>query len=61
MLGLQGVQIAGEFAQRCFGVANAQVARLLQGGERIIDARDGLFIRLDIEIANGVVDELDQH
>jgi hypothetical protein len=30
----------------------------LEGGERVIDARDGLFVGLDVEVADGVVDEL---
>lgn len=58
MLGTQGVQLATEFAQRGLCLSDAQVARLLERGERVIDARDGLFIRVDVEVSNGVVDEL---
>lgn len=52
------MEIAGEFAEGGFGFADAQVARLLECGERVIDARDGLLVRLDVEVADGVVDEL---
>lgn len=31
---------------------------MLEGGERVIDACDGLFVWLDVEVADGVVDEL---
>jgi len=31
---------------------------LLQGGKRVIDAGDGLFIRMDIEVADRMVDKL---
>ena len=60
MLGVYGVELATEFAQRGLGLSDAQVARLLERGERVIDARDGLFIRVDIEVSNGVVDELSE-
>jgi len=58
MLRAQGLELATKFAQRGFGLSDAQVARLLECGERVIDARDGLFIRMDIEVADSVVDEL---
>lgn len=58
MLSGQGVEIATEFAQCCFGVADAQLTRLLERGERVINARDGLFIGVDVEVTNSMVDEL---
>lgn len=58
MLGVQGVELATKFAQRGLGLSNAQVARLLKCSERVIDARDGLFIRVDVEVTNRVMDEL---
>ena len=54
-----GVEVTGEFAQSRLSLAHAQVARLLQGGEGVIDAGDGLFVGVDVEVSDGVVDELE--
>jgi hypothetical protein len=59
VLGSQGVQMAGELSQGGFSIAHAQIARLLQRGQGVIDAGDGLFIGVDVEVADGVVDELE--
>ena len=45
--------------ESAFGFADAQVARLVQGGEGFVDARDGRFVGVDIEVADCVVDELE--
>lgn len=58
MLCGQGVQITSKFAQCRFGISNAQFAGLLERGKRVIDARHGLFIWVDVEIADCVVDQL---
>lgn len=47
-----------ELSKGRFGFAHAQVAGLLEGCEGVINARDGLFVGRDIEVANCVVDEL---
>lgn len=31
---------------------------MLQGVERVIDASDGALVRVDVEVADGVMDEL---
>lgn len=41
-----------------FGFSYSQVACLLEGGEGFIDAADGDFVRVDVEIADCVVDQL---
>ena len=51
--------MAGEFAQRGFSVTHAQLARLLEGCEGVIDAGDGLFIGVDVEVPDRVVNELE--
>lgn len=58
MLCGEGVETAGEFAEGDFGIADAEVAGLLEGGEGVVDAGDGLFVGLDVEVCDGVVDEL---
>jgi hypothetical protein len=50
--------MAREFAHGSLGLADTEIARLLEGGERVIDACYGLFIGVDVEVANRVVDEL---
>lgn len=44
--------------QGALGFAHAQVAGLLQGGEGLVDARDGVLVWLDVEVLDGVADEL---
>jgi ABC-type amino acid transport substrate-binding protein len=44
--------------ERAFGFAETEVARLLEGGERFVDACDGELVGLDVEVADCVVDEL---
>lgn len=58
MLRRQGIKVAGEFAQGGFGFTNAQFAGLLQGREGVVDPGYGLFVGVDVEVADGVVDEL---
>lgn len=58
MLRIQGVEVAGEFSEGGFGFARAQFAGLLEGREGVVDARYGLFVGVDVEVADCVVDEL---
>jgi len=58
MLRVQGVEVAGEFAERRFSFTGTQFARLLESREGIVDARYGLFVGMDVEVADCVVDEL---
>lgn len=41
-----------------FGFADAQVARLLEGGDGFADAGDGEFVGTDVEAVYRLVDEL---
>lgn len=58
MLRVDGVELAGELLERRVGVADVQLAGLLQRGERFADAADGELVGLDVEVVDGVVDEL---
>lgn len=58
MLGGQRVERAREPLERFFGVAEAEVARLLQGCEGLGDARDAELVGGDVEVGDGVADEL---
>jgi len=44
--------------QRALSLADTQPPRLLQCTERLIDARDGLLVGTDIEVVDGMADEL---
>lgn len=44
--------------QSAFGFSDAQVAGLLEGGEGFVDAADGDFVGVDVEIADCMVDQL---
>lgn len=44
--------------QSAFGLSDSQVACLLEGGEGFVDATDGGFVRVDVKIADCVVDQL---
>ncbi len=44
--------------QRALRLPRAQIARLLQRRQRLIDARNGELVRRDVEVVDGVVDEL---
>ena len=44
--------------ERALRFPDPEVARLLQGGERFVDTGDGDFVRVDVEVADCVVDEL---
>lgn len=41
-----------------FGFSYSQVACLLEGGEGFVDAADGNFVRMDVEVADCVVNQL---
>lgn len=56
VLGGEGGEVAGEFAEGVFGIADAEVAGLLEGGEGFVDAAQGEFIGLDVEVGDCVVD-----
>jgi hypothetical protein len=49
---------AREFAQRGLALAQALLARLLEDGEGLGDARDGGFVWRDVEVGDRVPDEL---
>lgn len=51
-------QRAGELLEGVFGVADAQVAGLLERGDGFGDARGGELVGRDVEVVDGVVDEL---
>jgi hypothetical protein len=55
----EGRELAGELAQGGLGLADAQVASLLEGGEGFVDARDGELVGVDVEVVDCVVDELE--
>lgn len=52
------VELPRELLEGGLGVVDAQVARLLQGRDGVVDAPDGEFVRVDVEVVDGVVDEL---
>lgn len=58
MLGGERVERAREPLERVLGVAEAEAARLLQGREGLGDARDAELVRGDVEVGDGVADEL---
>ena len=58
VLRLQGVQLSRGFLQGVLGVAHAQVPRLGKSGQGIMDSRDGRLVGADVEVVDGVVDEL---
>lgn len=45
-------------SESALGFTDAEVARLLQGREGFVDATDGEFVGLDVEVADCVVDQL---
>jgi hypothetical protein len=47
-----------QLAQGEFCLPDAQVACLLEGGEGVGNAGQGKFVRLDVEVADGVADQL---
>lgn len=58
VLCVDGVELAGELLERRVGVADVEVAGLLQRGERFADAAYGELVGLNVEVVDGVVDEL---
>lgn len=52
------VLCARELFEGGFGVAQPEVSGLAQGADGFGDAREGVLVRVDVEVANGVVDEL---
>lgn len=58
MLRLHSVERAGEFFEGGFGIAKAEIARLLEGGERLRDAGNGELVWGDVKVGDGVADEL---
>lgn len=58
MLGLHGGELSRELAEGGFGIFDAEVAGLVEGGEGFVDAGDGVFVGADIEVFDCVVDEL---
>lgn len=58
VLGLQRGELAGELAEGCFGGFDAEIAGLVESREGFIYAGDGEFVGRDVEVLNGVVDEL---
>lgn len=58
VLRVDRVELARELLERRVGVADVQLARLLQRRERFADAPDGELVGLDVEVVDGVVDEL---
>lgn len=58
MLGGERVELAREFLEGGLGFVDAQVARLLERGDGVVDSADGEFVRVDVEVVDGVVDEL---
>lgn len=53
------VELPRELLEGLLGVADPQVARLLQRRQRLVDPRDGELVRVDVEVFDGVVDKLD--
>lgn len=51
-------ELPRELLERRLGLAHAQVARLLQRRQGLLDARDGELVRVDVEVVDDVVDEL---
>lgn len=51
-------QRAGELLEGVFGVADAEVTSLLERGDGFGDARGGELVGCDVEVVDGVVDEL---
>lgn len=60
VLSVHGAQLAREAAEGIFGVFDAQVARLLEGGDGFVYAGYGDFVGLDVEVVDCVVDELER-
>lgn len=58
VLRLHRPQLAGEPAEGILGVLDAQVARLLEGRDGLVYAGYGDLVGLDVEVVDGVVDEL---
>ena len=58
VLGCEGGEMAGEFLEGGVGVMDAEVAGLLEGGEGLCDAGDGVFVWVDVEVVDGMGDEL---
>lgn len=51
-------QLSRELLERCFGLAHPQVARLLERRQGFADACYRELVWLDVEVVDGVVDEL---
>lgn len=58
VLRLHGRELAREAAEGVLGILDAEVARLLEGREGLVHAGDGDLVGLDVEVVDGVVDEL---
>lgn len=58
VLRAERVKRAREFAEVCLGLADAEVAGLLEGGKGVVYAGDGEFVGLDVEVCNCVLDKL---
>ena len=58
VLGGEGVELTGELLEGGVGFVDAEVARLLEGGEGFGDTGNGELVGLDVEVVDGVGDEL---
>jgi len=58
VLRVQRVECARQLLERGLGVEEAEVTRFLEGRKRLGDARYSVFIRCDVEVRDGVADEL---
>jgi ABC-type amino acid transport substrate-binding protein len=58
VLRVDGVELPREPLERGVAVAEVQLARLLERREGFRDAADGELVGLDVEVVDGVVDEL---
>lgn len=56
VLRLERVKCASKLADCGLGIAYLQVTRLLERGERVVDASDRLLVRGNVEVADRVVD-----